>query len=276
MNVIRGRVGGLAMLPPLSAAEERRLYPMIIAGREAAGRLATETDRVERSRLERQRRAGQDAESILLRATCGLVRARVVERGFRFGQDELEAAGVEGLAHALARFDPSRGYRFATYANYWITKMVLEAVREQLGVTDQAMRLASRVARLQRQHPDRELTVTDVADALGVDRDRASEVLHVAHDVWARRRGSVPLADVAADRTFTPDPPEWVIAALRESCGEDFEAFWSHTVAGAPIAELARARGLTRQGLAKRLARCRQRVLASGDAGRLVAWLDAQ
>ncbi len=276
MNGARGRVGGLAMLPPLSPAAERQLYPTIVAGREAAARLTTETDPAARARLLRQWRAGQDAESILLRATCGLVRARVVERGFRFGQDELEAAGVEGLAHALARFDPSRGHRFATYANYWITKMVLEAVREQLGVTDQAMRLASRVARLQRQHPGRDLTVADVAAALGVDRERASEVLRVAHDVWARRRGSVPLADVAIERTPTPDPPEWVIAALRESCGEDFEAFWSHTVAGVPIAELARARGLTRQGLAKRLARCRERVLASAHTDRLAAWLDAQ
>ncbi len=276
MNVVRGRVGGLAMLPPLSPEEERRLYPTIIAGREAARRLAAETDPAARSRLLRQQRAGQDAESILLRATCGLVRVRVMERGFRFGKDELEAAGVEGLAHALARFDPSREHRFATYANYWITKMVLEAVREQLGVTDQAMRLASRVARLQRQHPDRDLTAADVAGALGVDRDRASEVLRVARDVWARRRGAVPLADVAVEGSFTPEPPAWVVDALHESCGEDFEAFWSHTVAGAPIAELARARGLSRQGLAKRLARCRQRVQSSPDAGRLVAWLDAQ
>ncbi len=276
MNGARGRVGGLAMLPPLSPEEERRLYPTIIAGREAARHLVTVTDRAVRSRLARQRRAGQDAESILLRATCGLVRARVVERGFRFEMDELEAAGVEGLAHALARFDPSRGLRFATYANYWITKMVLEAVREQLGVTDLAMRLATRVARLQRQHPDRELTAADVAGALGVDENRAAEVLRAARDVWARRRGPVPMADVAADRTSTPEAPDWVIDALRESCGDDFEAFWSHTVAGASIAELARARGLSRQGLAKRLARCRERVQSSPDASRLVAWLDAQ
>ncbi len=270
------RVGGLALLPPLSADEERLLYPAIVAGREAALLLAAAPEPSVRQRLERQRRRGQDAESQLLRATCGLVRARVLERGYRFGADELEAAGIEGLVNALARFDPSRGIRFATYANYWITKMVREAVREQLGVSDSAMRLAVRVERLRRQHPHRDLTPEDVARALGIGRERALEVMRIAQDVSARRRGSAPLPDLAQDAAVPSDPPAWVIEALRRACGEDFEAFWSYTVTSASLEDVARTQGISRQGMAKRLEGCRQRVRASADAERLQEWLDAQ
>jgi len=102
-------IGGLEMTAPLSVEEERSLYPLIQQGRRAEQLLERgSTDATERRRLLRQRHAGQEAESKLLRATLGLVRTRVVERGYRFGNDELEAAGVEALVNALRRFDPSK------------------------------------------------------------------------------------------------------------------------------------------------------------------------
>ena len=137
------------MTPPLSVEEERRLHPIIQAGRKAAATLAKGkvTDQTKRRKLLRERQAGQDAETRLLQATCGLVRTRVMERGYRFGSEELEAAGIEGLVNALHRFDPKQGNRFSTYANYWIMKLVNLAVQQQAGLTDSEMRQVLEIGR---------------------------------------------------------------------------------------------------------------------------------
>ena len=93
----------------------------------------------------------------------GLVRTRVVERGYRFGNDELEAAGVEALVNALRRFDPEQGTRFSTYANYWIMKLVNQAVQQQAGLTDTEMRLILKLQKLSAPTQRRALTTRDVA-----------------------------------------------------------------------------------------------------------------
>ena len=94
----------MAILAPLDVEDERALYPIIQEGRRASEAIATntETDPQRRRQLLRARQEGQEAESTLLRATFGLVRARVLERGYRFYNEDLEAAGVEGLVNALA------------------------------------------------------------------------------------------------------------------------------------------------------------------------------
>jgi DNA-directed RNA polymerase specialized sigma subunit len=120
----------------------------------------------ERRTLQRQRHAGQTAESLLLQSTLGLVRARVTERGYRFGNEELEAAGVEGLVNALHRFDPEKGTRFSTYANYWIMKLVNQAIQQQAGLTDSEMRLVLAVQKLARSNPNKELTKREIAASL--------------------------------------------------------------------------------------------------------------
>ena len=192
-----GVIGGLRIGSPLALDEERRLYPIIEAGRAASARLASgEVAPDERRRLARVRLDGSRAESALLTATLGLVRARVTERGYHFGGDELEAAGVEGLANAMRRFDPSHGARFATYANYWITKLVNQAIQLQAGLTDTEMRRALAVQKLQRSSAE-PVTARVVARELGLDPRRAAEALQVARDLAARRFATSALDDAA-------------------------------------------------------------------------------
>ncbi len=272
------RVGGLEISAPLGLAQERELYPVITQGREAARRLAQgHVDARTRLRLQRAREAGQEAESQLLRATLGLVRTRVHERGYRFGDEELEAAGVEGLVNALHRFDPARGVRFATYANYWIVKMVNQAIQSQVGISDAEMRLVLAFEKLQRAATG-PLGPGAVARTLGVPVARAREVMGTARDVAARRFLPARIAE-DADVHAPPEPseaPPWVIEALKRLCGEDFDAFWQSSFRTTSLDELARARGMSRQGLAKRLERCRRAVLSSPDANRLQEWFDRQ
>ncbi len=275
----RGVIGGLTMVAPLAIDEERALYPLITAGREAESRLAEGSLAPgERHRLQRARQAGQEAESLLLRATCGLVRARVVERGYRFGNEELEAAGIEGLVNALKRFDPSKGARFSTYANYWIAKLVNQAVQQQSGLSDTEMRRVLAFQKAQRASPQRELSVAEVAAALGVDLARARETMQISRDLQARRYEATTF-DESVELRARSNPasaPAWVIEELKRLTGEDFDAFWQHTFHTMSMTELAAERGISRQAMAKRLERCRRAVQASPSAARLEEWLASQ
>ena len=272
-------IGGLEMTAPLSVEEERSLYPLIQQGRRAEQLLERgSTDATERRRLLRQRHAGQEAESKLLRATLGLVRTRVVERGYRFGNDELEAAGVEALVNALRRFDPEQGNRFSTYANYWIMKLVNQAVQQQAGLTDSEMRLILKLQKLMRANPTKQLTKRDVAQGLGVSQAKAYETMQLNRELQSRRYGTTEL-DEDTDfkmRRDASEPPSWVIDALRRICGDDFDAFWQFTCRTMSIDEIARAQGISRQGMTKRIARCRRLVGESSDAERLLQWFAQQ
>jgi RNA polymerase sigma factor (sigma-70 family) len=272
-------IGGLEMTAPLSVEEERSLYPIIQQGRRAERLLDRGvSDQAERRRLLRQRHAGQEAESKLLRATLGLVRTRVVERGYRFGNDELEAAGVEALVNALRRFDPAQGNRFSTYANYWIMKLVNQAVQQQAGLTDSEMRLILKLQKLIRANPTKILTKREVAQGLGVSQTKAHETMQLNRELQSRRYGTTELDDDTDFRVRheVNDPPSWVIDALRRICGDDFDAFWQYTFKTMSIDEIARSQGISRQGMTKRIARCRRLVRESPDAERLLQWFARQ
>ncbi len=275
-----GLIGGLEMIAPLSPEEERRLHPVILRGREAAAILAkgAVTDPAERRRLLRLRQAGQEAESLLLRATCGLVRTRVMERGYRFGNEELEAAGIEGLVNALRRFDPEKSTRFSTYANYWIMKLVNQAVQQQAGLSDSEMRRVLELQKLERSHPTKRLTRRDVAQGLGISQAKASEVLQMNRDLSSRRYEPTDFNEMSDVKqpTNPADAPTWVIDELRRLCGDDFDAFWQYTFRTMSLEEIARAHGISRQGMTKRIERCRRAVRESPEARRLQAWFDQQ
>jgi len=274
-----GHIGGISILAPLALEEERKLYGVIAAGREAAASLeqtpAPSAD--ERRRLLRLRQAGQEAESTLLRATCGLVRVRVNERGYSFGNEELEAAGIEALANALKRFEPAKGNRFATYANYWIMKLVNQAIQHQVGLSDSEMRLVLGLQKLERTST-KKLSRREIADALGVSTAKVADVLHWQRELEERRHAHADI-DEANHQKFVSDPeeaPYWVIDLLKRLCGKDFDAFWQYTFRTMSLEELARGKGISRQAMSKRIDRCRRAVLESPESARLQAWFDRQ
>jgi RNA polymerase sigma factor (sigma-70 family) len=276
----RGFIGGISMLAPLSVEEERSLYPIIQAGRAASAAMAkTEPSNPQlRTQLLRARQEGQEAESMLLRATFGLVRARVLERGYQFYNEDLEAAGVEGLVNALRRFDPELGNRFSTYANYWITKLVNQTVQQQAGLSDAEMRLIVKFQRFERANQDRRLTKREVGQELAISQAKAQEIMHLSRELQSRRFASVELEDLADPTPSSDliDAPTWVIDELRRLTGEDFDAFWQYTFKTMPMEEIAKNQGISRQGMAKRIERCRRAVMESPEAERLQRWFDQQ
>ena len=192
MNSAQATIGGLKSLKPLPVERERSLYPIIELGRKATVKLTSgrALDASTKRRLNRERQAGQEAESQLLRSTLGLVRSRVMERGYRFGNEELEAAGIEALVNAMQRFDPSQGNRFATYANYWITKLVNQAIQQQAGLTDSEMRLILKFQKIERSHEYSQLSKREVASRLEIPVAKLTEVMAMSCEL-ADRRGKV-------------------------------------------------------------------------------------
>ena len=271
------RVGGLVLLAPLSLAEERELLPKIARGREAAVRLQESLTPAERRRYQRHVNQGTDAESILLRATLGLVRRRVKERGFSFASEDLELAGVEGLVNALKRFDASRGIRFSTYAYPWITKLVNQAIRQQAGLSEYEMSLLLALQKLLRTDVNRNFGVREVAAKLGISQALARDIMETNQRFADRHEDSPTFDPVRVEPDVDRhDAPAWVITELRQLCGEDFGAFWQYAHRTMSMEEIARTRGISRQAMAKRVEKCRRAVRESAQAHRLLAWLDQQ
>jgi RNA polymerase sigma factor (sigma-70 family) len=273
-------IGGLQSLKPLAVEEERALYPLIASGRVAAKKLngGRVLDGATKRRLNRERQRGLEAESQLLRSTLGLVRSRVTERGFRFGNEELEAAGVEALVNAIQRFEPDQGNRFATYANYWITKLVNQAIQQQVGLTDGEMRLVLRYQKIERSSQFTSLNKREIASMLEVSPAKLNEVITLSRELAQRRGESVDLDEALNVRLPSggSEPPAWVIEVLREVCGDDFSAFWNYTFTAMSLDEIAKGASISRQAMTKRIERCRSRVLSSPEAARLRRWFSQQ
>jgi predicted DNA-binding protein YlxM (UPF0122 family) len=67
-----------------------------------------------------------------------------------------------------------------------------------------------------------------------------------------------------------------VIDELRRLCDDDFDAFWQFTFRTMSIEEIAKAHGISRQGMTKRIERCRRAVRESPEANRLQEWFGRQ
>ena len=112
-------------------------------------------------------------------------------KGYGAPLSELIAAGNLGLAHALGKFDPGRGTRFATYADHWIRAyMVRHMIRTRSMVTGGYGALESRLffklrresGRIQAMVGDRSAAMDALADTMEVSRDRLDAMLQRVQD----------------------------------------------------------------------------------------------
>lgn len=169
-----------AATPLLTAEEEVALARQIAAGVRAAEQLASgQGSPEERARWEAEVAAGQAARKRLIEANLRLVVSvarRYLGRGLPLA--DLIQEGNLGLFRAVDKFDPERGFRFSTYAYWWIRQAISRAVADQARTVRLPVHLIELLGKLGKaanaveQRLGREARPAEIAAELGVSVDQ--------------------------------------------------------------------------------------------------------
>jgi len=177
----------MARVPLLTTEEEVSLAKRLEAGRNAEKRLGKTPDHAKAPDWQWLVQDGIEAREHLIKANTRLVVSiakKYMSRGVPFL--DLIQEGNLGLMKAVEKFDYRRGYRFSTYATWWIRQTITRAIADQgrtirvpVHMSDRIRRLY-RVARELEQEHGRKPTVEEIADALEVEPRKVQWMLKVS------------------------------------------------------------------------------------------------
>jgi RNA polymerase primary sigma factor len=179
-------IGRVDLLTP---DDERRLAQAIEEGNQAALQMDKPNDAIEHRRLLRTVQTGQRAKSELIQANLRLVVSiakRYSGRGMLFL--DLIQEGNLGLMRAVDKFDHTKGFKFSTYATWWIRQAITRSIADQartIRIPVHMVESMNRVLRMQRQmhqELEREPTLDELAERCGLHPDRIREILRISLD----------------------------------------------------------------------------------------------
>jgi RNA polymerase primary sigma factor len=183
----------IGKVPLLTAEEEVDLAKRIEAGLFASEKVATGGTRKLADKLRREleaiERDGQIAKRKLVEANLRLVVSiakRYVGRGMLFL--DLIQEGNLGLIRAVEKFDYTKGYKFSTYATWWIRQAITRAIADQartIRIPVHMVETINKLIRIQRQllqDLGREPTPEEIAHEMDLTPDKVREILKVSQE----------------------------------------------------------------------------------------------
>ncbi|GAC1327353.1 MAG: hypothetical protein NVSMB13_13570 [Mycobacteriales bacterium] len=181
----------IGKVPLLTAEEEVDLAKRIEAGLFASEKLATSKRIAERTKrdFEAIERDGQIAKKKLVEANLRLVVSiakRYVGRGMLFL--DLIQEGNLGLIRAVEKFDYTKGYKFSTYATWWIRQAITRAIADQartIRIPVHMVETINKLIRIQRQllqDLGREPSPEEIAKEMDLTPEKVREILKVSQE----------------------------------------------------------------------------------------------
>ncbi len=194
-DYVRMYLKEIGRVPLLTADDEVALAKRIEAGLAAAARLEAHDrgevvlDAAELVATRRTRRDGDEARDQLTRANLRLV----VSIAKRYGGRgmlllDLIQEGNLGLMRAVEKFDYTKGFKFSTYATWWIRQAITRAIADQartIRIPVHMVESINKVKRMQRQlnqELEREPTVDELAQMTDLTPSRVREILRISQD----------------------------------------------------------------------------------------------
>jgi len=216
-------------VPLLTRDEEQKLTSLIDVGRKAQTRLAEEELTLEeRENLSKVVDEGWEAFEHLIQANSRLVISiakKYVGRGVSFL--DLIQEGNIGMMRAALKFERDRGYKFSTYATWWIRQAITRAIADQGRTIRVPVHMGDKINKMIRmQHQlkqdlNRDPNQDELAEALNVTPDDIQDMMKHARrplslEMPTGKEDDAQLGDFIADTEVTPPDEEATGILLRE------------------------------------------------------------
>jgi RNA polymerase primary sigma factor len=193
-DLVRIYLREIGRVPLLTAQDEVDLAKSIEAGLFAEEKLHSNSPPLrcagaEVAELAMLAADGMRAKQRLIEANLRLVVSiakRYIGRGLVFL--DLIQEGNLGLIRAVEKFDYTKGYKFSTYATWWIRQAITRAIADQartIRIPVHMVETINKMARIQRQlHQDlgREATPDEIAAEMGLTPERVAEIQRIAQE----------------------------------------------------------------------------------------------
>ncbi|MBB4985921.1 MULTISPECIES: sigma-70 family RNA polymerase sigma factor [Streptomyces] len=265
----------IARTPLLDAAKEVELSQTIEAGVYAQQILDEEVESqaggATREELEALVAEGERAKDLFIKSNLRLVVA-VARRYPRSGLPLLDLIqeGNAGLVRAVEKFDYAKGFKFSTYATWWIRQAITRSIADQSRTIRLPVHLVEELGRIRRVQREfnrehgREPEPAEIAEELGSTPERVTDVLDWARDPVSLNmsvddEGETQFGDLLED-TSAVSPEQSVLTLLRSEELDDLIDKLDHRTASIirmrygiedgrerTLTEVGKEHGLTRE-----------------------------
>ncbi|MBT6093041.1 MAG: sigma-70 family RNA polymerase sigma factor [Acidimicrobiaceae bacterium] len=215
-DLVRLYLTDIGQYPLLTKEGEVRLAQQIEAGVEARTALAAKDDSLAPARkreLKRNLKRGDDAQRTFVQSNLRLV-VSIAKKYQASGLPLLDLIqeGNLGLMHAVEKFDWRKGFKFSTYATWWIRQAITRGIANTGRTIRLPVHAGDTLARLQKARSRLELkfgrqaTLSELAAEVEMSEEKVTEALRFASEPLSlseplREDGDAELGDVVEDRS---------------------------------------------------------------------------